>query len=130
MGPRRIPSLKPWQGHRVAMSAIIFLSTTMLDDIVEFYTSRLGLTVWIEQDDCTILRQDNLILGFCQRESADTGGIITFWYGSNKEVDDEYAKFKEVADGPPQVNERYRIYHFFFRDPEGRRLEVQRFLDL
>ncbi len=112
------------------MSGIFFLSTRRLDEIVEFYTTRLELNIWIEQEDCTILRQDNLILGFCQRETADTGGIITFWYGSNKEVDDEYAKLADVAEGPPEVNEKYRIYHFFFRDPEGRMLEVQRFLDL
>jgi catechol 2,3-dioxygenase-like lactoylglutathione lyase family enzyme len=112
------------------MSGIVFLATERLEDIVEFYTSRLGMQVWIEQEDCVILREDNLILGFCQRNSAETGGIITFWYGSNKEVDEEYAKLEDVAEGPPQLNERYRIYHFFFRDPEGRRLEVQRFLDL
>lgn len=112
------------------MSGIFFLSTRRRDEIVEFYTTRLELNIWIEQEDCTILRQDNLILGFCQRETADTGGIITFWYGSDKEVDDEYAKLADVAEGPPEVNEKYRIYHFFFRDPEGRMLEVQRFLDL
>jgi len=112
------------------MSGIVFLSTEHREEIVEFYASRLGMTVWIEQEDCTILRQDNLILGFCQRETADIGGVITFWYGSNSEVDEEYAKFQDVAEGEPQVNEKYQIYHFFFRDPEGRMLEAQRFLDL
>jgi catechol 2,3-dioxygenase-like lactoylglutathione lyase family enzyme len=112
------------------MSGILFLSTQKREEIVAFYTSRLGMTVWFEQEDCTILREDNLILGFCQRETADTGGIITFWYGSNKEVDDRYTELIDVAEGEPQENERYRIYHFFFRDPEGRRLEVQRFWDL
>ena len=125
-----IPTLKPKHDHHVTMSGIFVLSTMMRDEIVEFYTTRLELNIWIEQEDCTILRQDNLILGFCQRETADTGGIITFWYGSDKEVDDEYAKLADVAEGPPEVNEKYRIYHFFFRDPEGRMLEVQRFLDL
>ena len=112
------------------MSGIVFLSTTRREEIVEFYRSRFDMTVWIEQEDCTILRQDNLVLGFCQRDRADTGGIITFWYGSDKEVDDEHARLSDIAEGPPQVNGKYRIYHFFFRDPEGRRLEVQRFLDL
>lgn len=112
------------------MSGIIFLSTRMREEIVEFYTSRLGMTVWLEQEDCTILRQDNLVLGFCQRDQADTGGIITFWHGSNREVDSDYERLKDIAEGAPLVNEKYRIYHFFLRDPEGRRLEVQRFLDL
>lgn len=112
------------------MSGIIFLSTTNREEVVEFYKTRFGMTVWIEQEDCTILREDNLILGFCQRESADTCGIITFWVGSNKEVDALHAKHVDIAEGEPQVNEKYNIYHFFLRDPEGRRLEIQRFLDM
>lgn len=112
------------------MSGIVFLSTTRRDEVVEFYKSRLGMTVWIEQEDCTILREDNLILGFCQRDVADTCGIITFWVGSDKEVDAEYSRHADIAEGPPKLNEKYRIYHFFLRDPEGRRLEVQSFLDL
>jgi catechol 2,3-dioxygenase-like lactoylglutathione lyase family enzyme len=112
------------------MSGIVFLATERLDEVKEFYTDRLGMQVWIEQEDCAILREDNLILGFCQRESADTGGIITFWYGSNKEVDEAYEMYKDIAESEPAVNDRYNIYHFFFRDPEGRKLEIQRFLDL
>ena len=112
------------------MSGIVFLSTTKRDEIVEFYKIRFDMTVWIEQEDCTILREDNLILGFCQREKADTGGVITFWVGSNKEVDSLYSKHADIAEGEPQVNEKYNIYRFFLRDPEGRMLEIQRFLDL
>ena len=112
------------------MSGIIFLSTTRREEIVEFYKSRFDMTVWIEQADCTILREDKLILGFCQREPADRGGVITFWVGSNKEVDAAYAKYADIAEAEPQVNEKYNIYHFFLRDPEGRKLEIQRFLDL
>ena len=43
---------------------------------------------------------------------------------------DAHAKHADIAEGEPQVNEKYNIYHFFLRDPEGRKLEVQRFLDL
>jgi hypothetical protein len=43
-------------------------------------------------------------------------------------VDRFYKKFKDLAEEPPKINERYRIYHFYARDPEGRRLEFQRFL--
>ncbi len=112
------------------MSGIVFLSTQRLDEVVGFYKSRLGMSIWLEQEDCTILRHDNLFLGFCQRDEADTGGVITFWYGSNKEVDEMHTKLADLAEGKPQVNDKYHIYHFFLRDPEGRRLEVQRFLDL
>jgi hypothetical protein len=111
------------------MPGIVFLSTEKLPQIIEFYTSRLGMRVWIEQEDCTILQYDNLCIGFCQRQKADTEGLITFWYKTNSEVDRKYEDLTDLAEGPPVENQKYRIYHFFLRDPEGRRLEIQRFLD-
>ncbi len=38
-----------------------------------------------------------------------------------------YEKLRPVAEHAPQDNERYRIYHFYARDPEGRRIECQHF---
>jgi hypothetical protein len=112
------------------MAGIVFLATGDLKGIVEFYRSRMGMEVWLEQEDCTILRHGDLALGFCQRDRADTCGIITFWYPRDEDIDRRYDDLKDLSEGPPRVNEKYRIYHFFLMDPEGRRLEVQRFLDL
>jgi catechol 2,3-dioxygenase-like lactoylglutathione lyase family enzyme len=112
------------------MPGIVFLSTERLREIIEFYTSRLGMKVWLVQEDCTILQYDNMMIGFCQRDHADTEGIITFWYDTKGEVDAKYSELGDVAEGSPCENEKYRIYHFFLRDPEGRALEVQKFLDL
>jgi catechol 2,3-dioxygenase-like lactoylglutathione lyase family enzyme len=111
------------------MPGIVFLGTERLREIVEFYTSRLGMNVWLEQEDCSILQYDNLFLGFCQREKATVGGIITFWFETNAEVDERYEDLADIAEDPPTENAKYKIYHFFLRDPEGRILEVQRFLD-
>ena len=111
------------------MPGIVFLSTEKLREIVEFYTSRLSMKVWLKQDDCTILQYDNMMIGFCQRDRADTDGIITFWYDTKEEVDVMYSELGDVAEERPRENEKYRIYHFFLRDPEGRTLEVQKFLD-
>jgi len=111
------------------MPGIVFLSTERLREIVDFYTSRLGMEVWLEQEDCTILQYDNLFLGFCQRETANTEGIITFWFETNREVEERYEDLMDLAEGPPAENAKYRIFHFFLRDPEGRKLEVQRFLN-
>jgi catechol 2,3-dioxygenase-like lactoylglutathione lyase family enzyme len=111
------------------MSGIVFMSTRMRDGIVDFYTSRMGMEVWLEQEDCTILRDGNLMVGFCQREKADTGGIITFVRESEGEVDATHVKLRDLAEEAPRENTKYRIYHFFLRDPEGRLLEVQSFLD-
>lgn len=112
------------------MSGIVFFATEKLGEIVSFYTHRLGMTVWIQQEDCTILKSGDLAIGFCQRDRADTNGIITFVCGTKKDVEERFSLLNDLAEGPPRMNERYRIFHFFLRDPEGRRLEVQKFLDL
>lgn len=33
------------------------------------------------------------------------------------------------VDGPPRQNERFRIFHFYAFDPDGYRVEIQRFDD-
>jgi catechol 2,3-dioxygenase-like lactoylglutathione lyase family enzyme len=110
------------------MAGIIFYKTTRYDEIIAFYTDTIGMEVWLEQADCTILRHGNLLLGFCQRDSADTCGIITFYYDDQKEVDRIYSRVKDFALDEPKVNEKYNIYHFFGKDPEERIVEFQYFM--
>lgn len=109
------------------MNGIIFFRTTHLGDIVEFYTQKLYMSVWLQQKDCTILQKGNLLLGFCQRNAADMQGMITFFTDSRAEVDSLYEKMKDFSGEPPKMNEKYGIYHFFARDPEGRVIEIQWF---
>jgi nitroreductase/predicted lactoylglutathione lyase len=109
------------------MSGIVFFKTRMLDTLKKFYTSQIGCNIWLEQADCVLLRHGNMIFGFCQRDKADTNGMITFFYQSRDAVDHMYDSFKEIAESEPAENSRYRIYHFFARDPEGRTLEFQWF---
>ena len=109
------------------MSGIVFLGTRRLDELKDFYLQRVGCRLWLEQADCALFRHDNLILGFCQRGEADTGGIITFFYESKDEVERMYDVLKNIALSPPAHNDKYRIYQFFARDPEGRMLEFQHF---
>lgn len=40
-----------------------------------------------------------------------------------------YEKFHPAGATGPQQNDKYRIYHFFAEDPEGRTIEFQTFLD-
>ena len=112
-----------------SMPGMVFLGTERLKETVDFYTSRIGMEIWLEQVDCVILKLDNLHLGFCQRKKRDTQGIITLWYPTVEEVDSKYSELADLAEGPPVENPKYRIYHFFLKDPEGRVLEVQQFLD-
>jgi catechol 2,3-dioxygenase-like lactoylglutathione lyase family enzyme len=110
------------------VSAITFFATTDLERIVEFYTETVGADAWLEQPDCTILKYDNQLLGFCERDAADTEGIVTFVYPDREGVDRMYEAVAERAREEPHENETYDIYQFFGEDPDGRTVEFQTFL--
>jgi predicted lactoylglutathione lyase len=110
------------------MRGIVFFRTKKLKVLRKFYTSELGMEVWLEQKDCTILRYGNLLVGFCQRETYEIEGMITFVYDSKSEVDTVYNRIKDQAIDSPRENTKYKIYQFLAKDPEGRTLEFQCFL--
>ncbi|MBN2466425.1 VOC family protein [candidate division WOR-3 bacterium] len=111
------------------MAGIVFLRTREFDHVVAFYRERVGMTVWLEQPGIAILRHGNLLLGFNRQEAADAEGVFTFFYETRAEVDMMHERLADIALGPPRENPRYRIYHFYARDPEGRSIEFQQFLD-
>jgi catechol 2,3-dioxygenase-like lactoylglutathione lyase family enzyme len=114
------------------VSGIVFFRTADRERVADFYRDRLGFEVWLEQDaGCTILRHDDLKLGFCDAASAsdvDTDGIVTLYYDTRADVDEKYSDLSDVAVEAPRENDDYDIYQFFAEDPEGRTLEVQTFL--
>mmetsp|Transcript_12513 Transcript_12513/g.20814 ORF Transcript_12513/g.20814 Transcript_12513/m.20814 type:complete len:145 (-) Transcript_12513:50-484(-) len=111
---------------------LIFLKTNMRSTIIDFYTKKTGMKIWLEQPNITILAHGNMILGFHQPEGSDftpdMQGMYTFVYPSRQEVDEMYEVLRDIADDAPRDNERYQIYQFFAKDPEGRALEFQAFL--
>lgn len=111
------------------MYGIVFFKTQKLAELRDFYIRQVGCELWLEQADCLIFRSGNMLFGFCQREKADMEGLITFFYDRKERVDQAYEQFKALARTPPQMNKKYRIYHFFARDPEGRMIEFQYFAD-
>jgi catechol 2,3-dioxygenase-like lactoylglutathione lyase family enzyme len=110
------------------MAGIVFLRTEDLKRIIEFYTGVVGMSVWLEQPGITILRHENLLIGFQQHSTSDIAGVLTFFYPGKPQVDAMYQALRDVAQEPPRTNERYRIYNFFARDPDGRLIEFQHFL--
>jgi hypothetical protein len=110
------------------MSGIVFFKTKNISDLSRFYTEKIGMVIWLRQEDCIILRHGNMLLGFCTRGDVEVGGMITFFYESRREVDEMYEKLIDVATTQPRENEKYSIYQFFAQDPEGRALEFQHFL--
>jgi catechol-2,3-dioxygenase len=115
------------------LGGLVFLKTLDLTSLATFYTKTIGMQLWLEQPNIIILHHGNMILGFHQiqnlnEQQPDLQGMYTFVYPSTEQVDDMHTKLQDIADGKPRYNERYRIYQFFAKDPEGRDLEFQAFL--
>ena len=110
------------------MAGIVFLRTARFEEVRDFYTQRVGMEVWLEQPEIVILRHGNLLVGFHRQPEADRDGLLTFFYPRKGDVDEIYDRLQDIATSAPTENARYRIYHFFATDPEGRRIEFQHFL--
>ena len=112
------------------MAGIVFLRTADLARILGFYTEEVGMEPWLSQPGIEILRHGNLLLGFQEQADAlpNTDALLTFFYPARTQVDEMYDRFAAVALDPPRENTTYRIYNFFARDPDGRRVEFQCFL--
>ncbi|MBD3175796.1 MAG: VOC family protein [Armatimonadia bacterium] len=107
---------------------ITFLKTTNLADMTHFYVDDIGCTVWLRQPGVNVLRFGNQLIGLHETGAeADTGVLLTFFYPTRGEVDAMYAALSHLATCEPRYNEKYHIYQFFGRDPEGRGLEFQWF---
>ncbi len=111
------------------MAGLIFLRTGDLELIRDFYIGRIGMELWLDQGECIILKHENFLIGFCRGEKQEESPCITFFYDSTGEVDSMYEKLKDVSTSAPVENKNYNIYHFWAKDPEGRTLEFQRFLN-
>ena len=86
------------------------------------------MELWQDQGKCKIFEKGNLQLGFCEGDEIDNDGIITFYYNNKKEVDKVYNNGKLEVIEDPKENDKFNIYQFFAKDPEGRTLEFQTFL--
>ena len=107
---------------------IVFLRTAQIEQVRTFYVDMIGMTVWLEQPDITILQHGNLLVGFHRQPTPDLDALLTFFYDTRDEVDAMYAKLRDIAITQPKENPEYRIYNFFGLDPEGRQVEFQHFL--
>ena len=110
------------------MSGIVFFGSAQYESVASFYEQRVGADVWLAQSACTILQYDNMLFGFCDADTAETAGVLTFVTENRTGVDEFYDRFEDRARGEPIVNEAYDIYQFFADDPEGRTMEFQTFL--
>lgn len=110
------------------MSGIVFFKTKNLEVIHHFYHVTLGMEIWLKQVNGYIYKKGNLLLGFIQADQVEKNGIITIFNQNKEVIDKAYESYKELVIQPLQTNEKYNIYHFYIRDPEGRKVEFQTFL--
>jgi catechol-2,3-dioxygenase len=113
--------------HQQKNGGIVFLATQKLDSVTRFYTEKIGCELWLDQGACQILQHGNMLFGFCNSDRVDKEGVITFFYPSKEKVDKMYELLNEIALEKPKMNPKFRIYHFYATDPEGRSIEFQYF---
>jgi catechol 2,3-dioxygenase-like lactoylglutathione lyase family enzyme len=116
---------------------ITFLYTRDLDRLARFYEGVIGLPLKLDQGACRIYGVGrDAYWGFCQREdgasqASGVGGHQVILTLVTSEVDEWYRYLCEQGvtfEKPPAINEKYKIYHCFLRDPDGNLIEIQRFL--
>ncbi|PSP43548.1 glyoxalase [Halobacteriales archaeon QH_6_64_20] len=115
------------------MTGIVFFRSAAREEICTFYREFFDAETWLSQPDCTVLRYDSFLFGFCDVEGSedtdvDRDGTITFVYDSRAAVDRAYERLGDRPRDEPTENEPYEIYNFFADDPEGRTIECQTFL--
>ena len=113
-------------------SQITFCYTDDLEGTARFYEEVLELPMILDQGGCRIYRTSKgSFLGFCERagQCVTEGVVLTLVTG---DVDGWYEKLSSRGvhfDTTPAFNPQYNIYHCFLRDPNGYRIEIQRFED-
>lgn len=119
-------------------SQITFLYTDDLEASAHFYGDILGLPLWLDQGGCRIYRvAGGALVGVCRTGTIEVQTVerqpnVIFTLVT-ADVDGWYEALTAkgvVFEKAPALNERYRIYNCFLRDPNGYLIEIQRFLDV
>jgi catechol 2,3-dioxygenase-like lactoylglutathione lyase family enzyme len=111
---------------------ITFLPTTCMQQVERFYQGVLKLEKILEQEDCVIFKSaESAYIGFCRRQATQDPDRILLTLVTDH-VDAFYQQLADQGiecEGKPVLNEKYKIYHFFVKDPNGYRVEIQKFLN-
>ena len=111
---------------------ITFIYTHDLRDSARFYEDVLGFDLALDQGSCRIyhVKGRHAYIGICQRDGPAPGESAIILTLVTADVDGWYQRIIDKGwqcEYPPRLNETYKIYHFFLRDPSGYRIEIQRF---
>ena len=111
---------------------ITFLYVEDLERSDRFYAGVLGLPLVVDQGLCRIYRvAGSGYLGVCERpgQSSPDGLIVTLVSDDVDAWHDRLLAAGVPVEQSPQDSDTYRVYHAFYRDPDGYLVEVQRFHD-
>lgn len=111
---------------------ITFLPVAHLQRSAAFYEGALGLPLVVDQGTCRIYRAcASAYLGICERRGAvpDPGVIVTLVSPAVDAWHDRLAAAGAEVVAAPSHSEQYRIYHAFYRDPDGHLVEIQEFAE-
>lgn len=113
--------------------AIAFLPAADLEATSAFYSGKLGLRLAVDQGACRIFQAaERAFFGFCAHLpvlSNPESVILTLVTDDPEAWHRRCAEAGIETDGPPRFNEKFGILHFFASDPNGYRVEFQRFAD-
>ncbi len=111
---------------------VAFYHSSNLDATHEFYHDMIGLPLYKDQGACRIYRvRPGSLLGFCDHfpKASTEGIIITLLTDDVDGIHDRMSGQPGVeVESAPRENPRFGIYHFFLRDPDGYKVEIQKFL--
>lgn len=97
-----------------------------------FYEDVLRLELVVDQGTCRIYRvAGGGYLGFCERpiEPRPESVLLTLVTDDVDGWHERLVAARVSVDQEPRVSAEYGIYHAFYRDPAGYRIEIQRFDD-
>jgi len=113
-------------------SGITFLKTNDLVKTEIFYTQVMRFRLALDQGKCKIFEVcPNCYFGFCLTDGS-TGSEEVILTVEMDDVDGfcQYLDDNNIQiEVRPILNEYYKIYQMFIRDPNGYTIEIQRFLD-
>jgi predicted enzyme related to lactoylglutathione lyase len=113
-------------------SQITFLTVRNLLITSSFYENFFGFKLILDQGQCRIYKTPaDSFIGFCEKKivTVSENVVITF---VTDEVDKVFEELKAKSPGieivkEPALNERFKIYNGFIKDPDGYLIEIQRF---
>jgi predicted enzyme related to lactoylglutathione lyase len=121
--------------HPAIEQGVTWVYTHDIGATCAFYRDRIGLEQVLDQGGlCRIFRMGPAnFLGVCQvrpgRHVEPKGVVITFVVPDVDAWHRHLVAAGVTPEGPPERSEKFNVYCFFARDPNGYLLEFQAFLD-